>query len=232
MPGRSLHPATSTEVGKDALTVVYIVRLDIEDDPILVWTGLGDLSFPPGSTGDGALDGQTFSGITHMVGEVGAAADGKGGSAALELALPGVDLYDEAMRQVVFNRRRWQYRQAWVWMAFLDDDNVVVGRPVRLKTGRMDRMPVEEEGSGGQGTVKCRIESAQAYAGEALATRYSETTDLDPTDTSQRYVWQLANMTPALGQSNVMAGLAPAFGNGSGGGGRGGGRYLDLEPVF
>ena len=110
MAGRNLHPDTHAEVGKGALTVVYIVRLDIEDDPILVWTGLGDLAFAPGQTGDGALDGQTFSGITHLVGEVGAAADGKGGSTALELALPGVDLYDEAMRQVVFNRRRWQYR--------------------------------------------------------------------------------------------------------------------------
>jgi len=202
---RPLAPATDNALEAPTVTLVYIVRLDIEGDPILVWTGYGDQLID--GTGDDALDGLTFSGITHLVGEVGAAADGQGGSAALELALPGVDLQDEAMRQVVYDRRRWQYRRAWVWMAFLDEEENIIGRPFRLKTGRIDKMPVEEDDDG-TGTVKCRIESQQAYAGEALASRYSETKELDPTDTSQDYVWSLANMEPNIGTKTTLQGGA------------------------
>jgi hypothetical protein len=182
--------------------------MDIQTDPIFAWTGFGDLTFTPGQTGDGALDGKTFEGITHLVAEIGAVGDGDTGSEALELRLPGVDLLDEAMKQVVYDRRKWKFRQAWVWLAFLDDAGNVIGKPVRVKTGRMDQMAVRES-EDGEGMVVCSIESQQSYAAEALASRWSEQGDIDPADTSQQWVWSLANMTPALGQSNVIPGGNP-----------------------
>jgi hypothetical protein len=214
---RPMHSATSAELSKQNLTLVYFLRMDIESDPIQVYTGLGDYAFPAGSTGDTALDGLTFSGITHLVGEIGPVKDGQGGSGALDVQLPGVDLTDEAMRQVVYDRRRWQRRQAWLWMAFLNDSGLVVGNPIRLKTGRMDSMEVLEDDNGDTGTVKARIESQQSYAGEPLGTRYSEQEELDPADNSQRYVWQLANMSPAIGKANIIPGTAqlPSMGGSS-----------------
>lgn len=209
MPAR---PNTDGAVGAaldgSELNLVYIIRLDVVGDPLYAWTGYGDLTFAPGQTGDSALDGMTFQGITHLIAEVGAVQDARGGSGALEITLPGADLTDEALRQVVYDRRTWQFLPGRVWMAFLDENEQLIGKPIRLKSGRMDQMPVEEaDGSaGGEGTVKCVIEGQQAYASPALATRYAEQAELYPTDTSQKWVWQLANMTPALGQANLMAG--------------------------
>jgi hypothetical protein len=116
-----------------------------------------------------------------------------------------VDLTDEAMRQVVYNRNRWQFQPAWLWMVFLDDSGSVIGKPVRLRSGRIDQMVVSE-GDDGVGLVRCTVESQQAYASEALNTRYSEQDQLDATDTSQKWVWQLANMNPQVGQRFSMPG--------------------------
>lgn len=216
------RPNTSGAVGAildgDVVPVAFIIRLDVEGDPLYAWTGFGDLTFAAGATGDSALDGKTFAGITHLVADVGAVQDSRGGSGALEVSLPGVDLTDEAMRQVVYDRRRWQFKPAWVWLAILDDNGNVVGKPIRLKSGRMDRMPVEET-EDGVGTVTCVIEGYQAYGSEPLSTRYSEQEDIDSADTSQKWVWQLANMTPGLGQANQLAGGSGGDGGGGGGGG-------------
>lgn len=216
--------AVGTALDSDILTLVYIIRLDVVGDPLFAWTGFGDLVFAPGQTGDAALDGQTFQGITHLVAEVGAVQDGRGGSSGLELSLPGVDLTDEMMRQVVYDARRWQFQPGRVWMAFLDADENIIGKPIRIKSGKMDQMPVEESEEG-VGIVKCVIESAQAYSGDALATRYSEQVDIDPSDNSQRYVWALANMTPGMGVSNAIPGATPSYGMGDGGFSPGGGGF-------
>lgn len=219
---RIIDAATADALDAPTINLVFIVSLDIQDDPILAWTGLGDLSFGASETGDAALDGKTFFGLTHTVAEIGTVADGKGGSAAVDLTLPGVDLTDDALRQVVYDTARWQFRTARLWFALLDDDGVVIGKPVRMKTGRMDQMPVSEDEEG-MGTVVCRIESQQAYAGGPLATRYSEQDEIDPTDTSQKHVWALANMTAALGEANNIPGAGgasyiggPYYGGGGG----------------
>jgi hypothetical protein len=216
---RPIDATTVSHLGDDNLTYAYLIRLDILGDPVVAWTGFGDLTFAPGATGDGALDGQTFGGITHLVGEISVVGDSDSGSDAVQVSLPGVNLTDEAMRQVVFNRNTWKFRQAWLWIAFFDDNGAVIGKPVRIKSGRMDQMVVTEDEEG-EGTVSVSIESQQAYAAESLNTRYSEQHEIDPSDTSQNYTWAEANMTPALGVHNVIPG-GPTYGGGSAGGGVG-----------
>lgn len=226
MPQRSnTTGAVGSALDSSSINWAYIIRLDVENDPLFAWTGFGDLTFGASQTGDTALDGQTFQGITHLIAEVGAVQDGQGGSGALEIVVPGVDLQDEMMRQVVFDRRRWQFRPGRVWIALFDDNGALLGNPIRMRSGYMDKMTVTEDDDG-QGTVKCIIESQQAYAGPALNTRYSEQREIDSADNSQDWVWQLANMTPALGQANNMAGsggspaAAPSSGGSSGGSAR------------
>lgn len=204
--------ALGTELDSNNLTVVWIIRLDITNDPLFAWTGFGDLTFAAGATGDTALDGQTFQGITHLIAEVGAVQDQQGGSTALEISVPGISLTDEAMRQVVYDRRVWQFKTAYAWLAFLDDNDNVIGNPVRVKSGRMDQMLVEES-EDGTGVIRCVIEGQQAYSAEASGSRYSEQEELDPTDTSQKYVWALANMDPKTGSNNIIPGT-PGWGAG------------------
>lgn len=224
---RPLDPATSTALGNTILPLAFIVYLDIKDDPFYAWTGIGDLPFAGGATGDPSLDGNTFYGL-GTVAEIGTISDGAGGSDALIVKLPGVDLNDVILKQILTDRRRWQFRRAIVWAMLLDEvTGAIVGKPFRVKTGRMDQMPFGEDK--GVGYVSCKIEGQQAYGNEPLETRYAENALINPNDNSQRYVYSLANMTAGLGKNSIPSGGQTSGGTGiggtvvTGGGGGGGG---------
>jgi hypothetical protein len=209
---RPLDSATATGFDQPILPLATIIRLDIVGDPLYCWTGIGDLVFGAGATGDTALDGLTFLGTGTAI-EIGSIGDGVGGSDVLELALAGVSLTDPMLRQLITNHNRWQFKPAYVWMMLLDPvTNAIVGKPFRIKTGRIDQMPYDEDK--GKGIVKCRIEGQQSYGKQPLATRYSEQKDINSADTSQNWVYSLANMTAEFGKPSA----APAIMSGYSGG--------------
>ena len=194
---RILDSATAAATSNPTLPMATIVRLDIVGDPLYCWTGIGDLTFGAGATGDSALDGLTFLGTGTAV-EIGISSDGAGGSDVLELSLAGVSITDPILRQIIYNHNRWQFKPAYVWLMLLDPDTyAIAGKPFRIKTGRMDQMPYDEDK--GKGIVKCRIEGQQSYGKQPLATRYSEQKDINPNDISQDFVYSLANMTAQYG---------------------------------
>lgn len=201
MGGRAIHPLTSAALGQDVVYDAFILRLDILNDPVQIWTGPRNIVFS--GSGDPSLEvnaqGQplTFEGLGD-IGGIGDIVDGQGGSQAVVLRLAGVDLTDDALKQVVFNKNRWQRRQAWIWIATLDADYSLVGQPFRIKTGRMDNMNIGQ-GRDGENFVEVRIESHQAYSSEASNTKYSEQGDIDSTDISQAYVVDLANRQAIIG---------------------------------
>lgn len=214
---RNIDSATKSALSNPVLPIAAIIRLDIENDPLLAWTGIGDLVFAPGQTGDPALDGLTFKG-TAAISEIASITEGDGGSGALELTAPGVDITDVAARQVIYNHNRFRFRQAWVWLVLFDEvTGAIVGKPFRVKTGRIDQMPYQEDESG-KATIKCRIESQASYSEEALNTTYSGQKDIDSTDNSQDWVTALANQTPGIGQQNTPSASTPASISGGGGG--------------
>jgi hypothetical protein len=215
MSGRTLDTATATAFDNLILPMAAIVYLDVQGDPLFAWSGIGDLTFAAGQTGDANLDGLTFTGTGSVI-EIGNSSEGIGGSDSLELSLPGVDINDNELKQVVTNRNRWQFRRAVVWLVLLDPDNgSIVGQPFRIKTGRMDQMPYSEDGNG-NGIIKCTIEGQQSYGNNALSTRYAEQTDLNPNDTSQKYVFWLANITSgAAGVAGASSVIASGGGAGS-----------------
>lgn len=194
---RDLTAGMITEVQESLIKPVWILRLDIDTDPLYAWTGRGD--FSPTGTGDSALDGNTFIGLGN-IGKIGDIEDTENGSNAVQLVLPGVDLNETALQEVVLNERLWQNRQGWIWFGLLDTTYNTIISPTRVKTGRMDQMTVS--GSGSTGTVTVALESHQSYVSQALNTRYSQQDELDGTDTSQDYVHDLANRQPGIGQSD------------------------------
>jgi hypothetical protein len=212
---RPLDSATATGFDGPVLPLATIIRLDIVGDPVYCWTGLGDLVFAPGATGDTALDNNTFLGIGTAI-EIGSIADGVGGSDVLELSLAGVSLSDPMLRQLIVNKNRWQFKPAYVWMILLNPDTgAIVGKPFRIKTGRIDQMPYDEDK--GKGVVKCRIEGQQSYGKQPLATRYSEQKDINSADISQNWVYSLANMTAEFGKPSAAPNIYSGYGNGGGG---------------
>jgi hypothetical protein len=244
---RPLEAATANALNEPVIPLAAIVSLDIQDDPLLAWTGIGDLTFAAAATGDAALDGKTFKGIGEII-EIKTVSEGVGGSDGLEIAFPGVSLDNTMMKQVIRDRRRWQFKRALVWMMLLDpDDFTIAGKPFRIKTGLIDSMPFDENDN--VGVIKAVIEGQQSYGNEPLNTRYSEQIDLNPNDTSQKYVYHLANMSAIIGKStatelNTMIAIANSGGSsvvpgvtGSGGGytygggGNGGGLRSSVNLV-
>jgi len=198
---RPLEAATITSLNGKDLPLAAIVYLDILGDNVLAWTGIGDLVFGAGQTGDASLDGKTFTGVGTFI-ELSEISDGIGGSDALEISLPGVDVGQPALRQLITNRNAWQFRRAIVWLMTLDAETyAITGKPFRIKTGRMDRMPLSENNN--NGVVRCVIEGQQSYGDIPLASRYSEQIDINPNDTSQKWAHSLANMKAIIGKSTV-----------------------------
>lgn len=215
---RPLEVATSLALDKPELPLAAILYLDILGDPLYCWSGIGDLPFAAAETGDPSLDGFTFKGTGTIV-NISTISEGVGGSDALEVSLPGVDIAEPMLRQLITNRNRWQFRRAVVWLMALDPNTyAIAGKPFRIKTGRMDQMPYSENNR--EGVVKCKIEGQQAYGNIPLATRYSEQIDINPNDISQKYVHSLANMTAALGQASSQPAITSANASGSSSGGR------------
>ena len=210
MVGRDLDPVLNTALEQPAIRPIWILRMDIKDDPFQVWTGIGDLVVV--GSGDTALDGFTFTGLGN-IGEIGVIKDSDRGSDAVKLKLPGVDTSKDMLDPIITNPRVWQFRQAWLWFGLLDSANSIVINPFRVKTGRIDSMVLSDDGS--TGSVETVIESHQAYISRALRTSYSEQKEIDPTDTSQDYIHDLANKKPGVGVKSSMGG-------GGGGGGEDG----------
>lgn len=224
---RPLETATREALDKPVLPLAVILYLDIADDPLFAWTGIGDLAFAAAETGDPSLDGKTFKGL-GILAEVSQVSEGVGGSDALEISLPGVDPFEPMMRQLITNRNRWQFRRAVVWMMALDPDtDLIAGKPFRIKTGRMDRMPYSESGRGG--VAKVRIEGQQAYGNQPLYSRYAEQRDININDISQTWVHALANVSPEMGQRSAGAGGSTGGRGGGSYGGFGGSRFVSQE---
>lgn len=202
MSARPLEAATAAGLEKPVIPLATIIRLDVVGDPLYTWTGLGDLYFAPGSIGDSAIEGITFTGTGAAI-DIGVMSEGANGSDVLTLSLAGVDLNEPMMRQIIFNHNRWQFKAAKVWMMLLDPDtNAIAGKPFRIKTGRMDQMPYEEDKKGG--IISCKIEGQQSYGKQPLATRYSEQKDINPADVSQDYMYSLANMSAQFGTASAL----------------------------
>lgn len=192
---RSLHASMQAEVIKPQIKPVWIVRLDIETDPVYAWTGRGQ--FTAAGTGDAALDGYTFEGVANF-GEISAIKEDNTGSGMVSLKLAGVNVTEEVLDQIINNAYRWQGRRAYMWIGMLNEQYGVVANPTRIKTGLMNQLKLVDGGE--TATVMLTIESHQAFISRATRTRYITQIEIDPNDLSQTYIHDLANRSPPIGE--------------------------------
>lgn len=209
MSPRDIAAPVATAFGAAVVNIAWLLRLDIDQDPVYAWTGLGPLVIPPGTYTDTRLNGITFEGLAN-IGEIGKISDGVQGSQAVRLSLPGIQLTDDALRQIVYDQRKWQGLPGYLWVVPLTDAGALWGQPVRAKTGRMDNLKVEKRK--GTGLVRIDLESFNSYSQQGLMTRYSEQKELDATDTSQTWVHDLANKLAGIGdKANATANVVNTF---------------------
>jgi len=170
------------------ITPVWIVRLDIPTDPFYAWTG--SAIFAPTGTGDTALDGYTFEPLDGLVGISDAVEDGGIGS-ALTMTAMADGLNEELLRQIVRDKRAWQGKPAWIWLALLNnDDATVIPNPVRYKTGVLTQMSLQDGQEGGVVSITVDVDTGAA-AGRTMRVR--DHNRLFSDDTFGNFVQKLEN---------------------------------------
>jgi len=204
MASREMVSATETAIQQATIYLVWFIRLDFVSEPVYIHSGIGDITFSSGTGVDPALVGFTFSGAGN-IGTIGTMTDTLDGSQSVNLTLPGVDLNLDYLHQIVNNGDLWQRQAAYIWLGTFDQNGAMIGYPTRVKTGRMDRMPIVIDPDSGTGTITVTIESQQSYSGTALNTRYVENSQIDSTDFSQNYIYDLANRVPEIGNTSTDA---------------------------
>jgi len=118
--------AMQAELGKDAITLLPIVELDIINDPVYAWGGIGALSW----------NGKTWLGVGNM-GEIGAIqADAKGSIPSLDISLLGIEpnILGSATAQ------KYRGRSGRVWLACFDENMAMVGVPALYFAGEISTM--------------------------------------------------------------------------------------------
>lgn len=119
--------------GKRIFQPVVIAYLDIQGDPIAMWTGNGD--FMPSGTSDEVLNGKTFL-RSESFADISEIETNQGIGGPVTISLKANDLDESALRQVVRDKRLWLGRRAYIWLGLYDDDaKQVLSDPIRMRSG-------------------------------------------------------------------------------------------------
>jgi hypothetical protein len=137
---RDLTVAMQGALQDPVIRPVLIAYLDIDSDPISMWTGAG--TFMPTGSGDSVLNGKTFYAAQSFV-DVSDIVEDQGIGGPVTIILKAESLDQDALRQIARDRAAWRGRPAYLWMGLLDTDlKSVYADPVRIKTGVMTSVVV------------------------------------------------------------------------------------------
>jgi hypothetical protein len=186
----TLTTEMQTAAEASVIQPVYICRLDIENDPVTVWTGQG--LYAPTGSGDTALDGQIFSSVAGIV-ELSNIVSKDGMADPVTAVMFGVDIDDPLLRQIIRDNRAWRGREAWIWLGFVDLTDAarpVVIYPTRLRYAYISNISINRDQE--SGIVSVTIDED---IDRALGTihRYDSQADFFSTDTAADYMHLLAN---------------------------------------
>ena len=198
----SMTAAMSAASSADVIHPVLIVRMDIEDDPVTVWTGHG--LFAPTGTGDAALDSQVFSAVAG-IGEISDFVSKEGMADPVTATLFGVDIDDPLLRQIIRDGRKWRGKPCWIWMGFYDlsdPDRPIVAYPRRMKYGVLTKIEVQRGKD--IGAVIATIDEDEDAAYTEIH-RYDSQRDFFSADEAADYMHLLANSPKGIHGSNYTA---------------------------
>jgi len=189
--------AMQSELGQEAITLLPIVELDIVDDPVYAWGGIGALSW----------NGKTWLGVGNM-GEIGAIqADAKGSIPSLDVSLLGI----ESTVLAAATAQKYRGRSGRVWLACFDEKMVMVDEPALYFAGEISTMTLID---GGERRIRVMIDSRMAILKQSKP-RYRTDEDQQRSHPGDLFF----NFTPAVINKTIYWGLKAASSTISRGGG-------------
>ncbi len=218
-----MDAATIEALGQEIVYVQWFAWIDIEGDPVRAVSGVQDIVFGAGETGDPDLDGQTFNAVPSDLVAIGDVGHSEGGSETVTAMLSGLPVEDGGLLDVVGQKAKWRKREARLWFRLLEPINnpptQFAPLPIhRYYSGYLVNLTVET--SADEQTIVATIENYLAALSEGSGLTYLHQSEFDPGDNS-------ASQTLAAANGMQKAGVSGSYGRGGGGGG-GGGR--DVRP--
>jgi hypothetical protein len=196
---RPMTSAMSTALGSKTIRPVVIAYLDIASDPIAMWTGQG--TFVPTGTGDAVLNGKMFY-PEQAFADMSDVSEDQGIGGPVTVSLKANALDEDALRQVVRDRREWRGRAAYIWMGLYSEGfGSVIADPIRIKTGIMTQVVVKR--AAGDVSIEITIDTDLQNA-KSAPFRWTDHARIYPTDTFSAYVHELANKPAGLERQNLI----------------------------
>lgn len=186
--GRDLHANMAAGVQQSRIQMVLMGRFAVVSDPLVAWTGPG--TFAPTTTGDNAMDGQTFAPFAPFLSMTDIKEDmGTGGP--VTFTVTGHDVDEDLLRQVVRDKRRWLGKKAYLWVGLLDtDEHTVIQNPARIKTGVMTKMTTNRGKDNATVSVEIDVDLGKA---RGAPFRWVDHARIWPSDTFSSFIVLLAN---------------------------------------
>lgn len=214
--------ATIQALGHEVVYVQWFAWLDIEGDPVRSVTGVQDIVFGAGETGDPDLDGFTFEAIPSDLTDISDVQHSESGSQTVTASLSGLPLENSDLLDIVGQKPKWRKREARLWFRLLNPATYGPGgQPVTFTplpihsyySGYLVGLTIETGDS--EQTIVASIENYQAALSEGSGLTYLHQSEFDPGDNS-------AEQTLAAANGMAKAGVQGSNGGGNGGGGGGG----------
>ena len=143
---RDMTAGVQAELPKGAVQPVFLVELEFDSGTTRVWNGYGVLSW----------NGHDWLGTGELgrIGDISETSDLRAETITLELSgIPATTI-------AVALGEPHQGRPARIYLGFVDDSAQVLPDPILLHEGRIDSMPVEDDGE--TATIRVVVESRLA----------------------------------------------------------------------
>ncbi len=114
-----MDAATIEALGQEVVYIQWFAWLDIVDDPVRSVTGVQDIAFDDGETGDPDLDGKIFAAVPSELVDIGDVQHSETGSATVTASLSGLPLENSELLDVVGQKAKWRKREARLWFRLL-----------------------------------------------------------------------------------------------------------------
>ena len=219
-----MDAATLEALGQENVYVQWFAWIDIEDDPVRAVSGVQDIAFAAGETGDPDLDGFTFDAVPSDLVDVSDVEHSEDGSETVTARLSGLPVEDGGLLDIVGQKAKWRKREARLWCRLLDPINnpptQFAPLPIqRYYSGYLVNLAVETDAT--EQTIVASIENYQAALSQGSGLTYLHQSEFDPGDHS-------AEQTLAAANGMQKAGVRGSNGGG-GGGNRGGAPSRSLQ---
>ena len=155
---RDITEATKNEIVKKEVFPILIARLETSVGNVLVWTGIGNLSF----------GGETYLGIGTL-GRISPVSESGDEIRAnmVSFQLTGIP---SGMIAIALGAQ-YQGKSAKLWLGFMSGENLIAN-PILLFAGRMDTMEIDEGPE--TSTISVTAESHLADLNRARTRRYTD----------------------------------------------------------